>query len=160
MEGIIPVEGIIPDLRDVLEQTAEEPESPTKFNSLNSMRELFDAVDSNSKNSLNKSWSKLNKTDRLKLINNFIEDENDKKNIDKSILEKLLHTSFKNGLLNKQSVVDYDIKNNIIKNIKILVYDDKTNMYNIKVENILKIQTKPKSKSNIEKLLNKSKKNR
>ena len=63
-------------------------------------------------------------------------------------------------MLNKQSVVDYDIKNNVIKNIKILIYNEDTNTYEIKVENNMKVQAKPKSKSNIEKLLNKSKKNR
>ena len=154
------MEGSIPDLRDVLDPPIEETSSPTKFNSIDSMKDLLDAVDINTNNSLNKSWSKLNKTDKLKLINNFIEVETNEKDVDKSKLEKLLHTSFKNGLLNKQSVVEYDIKNNIIKNIKILKYDDETNTYEIKVENNMKVQAKPKSKSNIEKLLNKSKKNR
>ena len=154
------MEGTIPDLRDVLEQPIEETSSPTKFNSLDSMRDLLDVVDTNTNNSLNKSWSKLNKTDKLKLINNFIEVEINEKDVDKLKLEKLLHTSFKNGLLNKQSVVEYDIKNNVIKNIKILKYDDETNRYEIKVENNMKVQSKPKSKSNIDKLLNKSKKNR
>ena len=154
------MEGTIPDLRDVLEQPIEETSSPTKFNSLDSMRDLLDVVDTNTNNSLNKSWSKLNKTDKLKLINNFIEVEINEKDVDKSKLEKLLHTSFKNNLLNKQSIVEYDIKNNVIKNIKILKYDDETNTYEIKVENNMKVQSKPKSKSNIDKLLNKSKKNR
>ena len=152
------MEGTIPDLRDVLDPPIEETSSPTKFNSLDSMKDLLDVVDTNTNNSLNKSWSKLNKTDKLKLINNFI--ETNEKDVDKSKLEKLLHTSFKNGLLNKQSVVDYDIKNNVIKNIKILIYDEDTNTYKIKIENNMKVQSKPKSKSNIEKLLNKSKKNR
>ena len=154
------MEGIIPDLRDVLETSIEETSSPTKFNSLDSMKDLLAVVDTNTNNSLNKSWSKLNKTDKLKLINNFIEIEANKKDIDKSKLEKLLHTSFKNGLLNKQSIVDYDIKNNVIKNIKILLYDEDTNTYKIKIDNNMKVQSKPKSKSNIDKLLNKSKKNR
>ena len=154
------MEGTIPDLRDVLEKPIEETSSPTKFNSLDSMRDLLDAVDTNTNNSLNKSWSKLNKTDKLKLINNYIEIESNEKDIDKSKLEKLLHASFKNGLLNKQSVVDYDIKNNIIKTIKILLYDEETNTYKIKIDNNMKVQSKPKSKSNIDKLLNKSKKNR
>tara|TARA_B100001123_G_scaffold370833_1_gene433541 strand:+ start:41 stop:505 length:465 start_codon:yes stop_codon:yes gene_type:complete len=154
------MEGAIPDLKDILEQNNSEEESITKFNSLDSMKELLEAVDTNTNNSLNKSWSKLNKTNKLKLINNFIEIESKEKNIDKSKLEKLLHTSFKNGLLNKQSIVDYDIINNVIKNIKILKYDKKTNIYEIKVENNMKVQSKPKSKSNIDKLLNKSKKNR
>ena len=154
------MEGSIPDLRDVLDPPIEETSSPTKFNSIDSMKDLLDAVDINTNNSLNKSWSKLNKTDKLKLINNFIEIESNEKDIDKYILEKLLHTSFKNGLLNKQSIVDYDIKNNIIKTIKILLYDEETNTYKIKVDNNMKVQSKPKSKSNIDKLLNKSKKNR
>ena len=154
------MDGTIPDLRDVLEKPIEETSSPTKFNSLDSMKDLLDVVDTNTNNSLNKSWSKLNKTDKLKLINNFIETEANKKDIDKSKLEKLLRTSFKNSLLNKQSVVEYDIENNVIKNIKILKYDDETNTYEIKVENNMKVQSKPKSKYNIEKLLNKSKKNR
>ena len=154
------MEGTIPDLRDVLEKPIEETSSPTKFNSLDSMKDLLEVVDTNTNNSLNKSWSKLNKTDKLKLINNYIEIETNEKDIDKSKLEKLLHISFKNGLLNKQSIVDYDIKNNVIKNIKILLYDEDTSTYTIKVDNNMKVQTKPKSKSNIEKLLNKSRKNR
>ena len=154
------MEGSIPDLRDVLDPPIEETSSPTKFNSIDSMKDLLDAVDTNTNNSLNKSWSKLNKTDKLKLINNYIEVETNEKDIDKSKLEKILHTSFKNGLLNKQSIVDYDIKNNVIKNIKILIYDEDTNTYKIKIENNMKVQSKPKSKSNIDKLLNKSKKNR
>ena len=154
------MESSIPDLRDILEQPIEEISSPTKFNSLDSMKDLLDVVDTNTNNSLNKSWSKLNKTDKLKLINKYIEVETNEKDIDKSKLEKLLHTSFKNGLLNKQSIVDYDIKNNVINNIKILIYDEDTNTYQIKIENNMKVQSKPKSKSNIDKLLNKSKKNR
>ena len=154
------MEGTIPDLRDVLEKPIEETSSPTKFNSLDSMKDLLEVVDTNTNNSLNKSWSKLNKTDKLKLINKYIEIETNEKDIDKSKLEKLLHISFKNGLLNKQSIVDYDIKNNVIKNIKILLYDEDTSTYTIKVDNNMKVQTKPKSKSNIEKLLNKSRKNR
>ena len=35
------MEGTIPDLRDVLENSAEETSSPTKFNSLNSMKDLL-----------------------------------------------------------------------------------------------------------------------
>ena len=154
------MEGTIPDLRDVLEKPIEGTSSPTKFNSLDSMRDLLDAVDTNTNNSLNKSWSKLNKTDKLKLINNYIEVETSEKNINKSKLEKLLHTSFKNGLLNKQSVVEYDVNKNVINNIKILSYDEDTNTYKIKIDNNMKVQSKPKSKSNIDKLLNKSKKNR
>jgi hypothetical protein len=154
------MDGTIPDLRDVLETSTEEQSNPKRFDSLDSMKDLLDAVDTNTNNSLNKSWSKLNKTDKLKLINNYILTETNNKCIDKSNLEKLLHSSFKNGLLNKQSIVDYDIKNNIIKNIKILEYDEKTNTYEIKIESNMKVQSKPKSKSNIEKLLNRSKKNR
>ena len=66
----------IPDLRDVLDTSTEETEpSIKKFDSLNSMRDLFEAVDSNCHNSQNKSWTKLNKTDRLLLLNKFIEKE-------------------------------------------------------------------------------------
>tara|TARA_B100001094_G_C17943211_1_gene676671 strand:+ start:87 stop:551 length:465 start_codon:yes stop_codon:yes gene_type:complete len=154
------MEGTIPDLRDVLDPPLEECSTPTKFNSLDSMKDLLEAVDTNTNNSQNKTWSKLNKTDKLKLLNNFIELEANDKNMDKSKLEKLIHTSFKNGLLNKQSVVDYNINENIINNIKILKYNENTNTYEIKADHTMKVQSKPKSKSNIEKLLNKSKKNR
>lgn len=157
------MEGTVPDLKDVLDQPSDvidKSDESNKFNSLDSMKDLLETIDTNSNNSLNKTWSKLNKTDKLKLINNFIESEYIEKNIDKSKLEKILHSSFKNNLLNKQSVVDYDMKNNIIKNIKILHYNTELNAYHIKIDSNIKVQTKPKSKSNIDKLLNKSKKNR
>ena len=113
------MDGTIPDLKGILEKESVNDLNTTKFNSLDSMRELLEAVDTNTNNSLNKSWSKLNKTDKLKLINNYIEVETSEKNINKSKLEKLLHTSFKNGLLNKQSVVEYDVNKNVINDIKI-----------------------------------------
>lgn len=151
----------IPDLRDVLDTSTEETEpSIKKFDSLNSMRDLFEAVDSNCHNSQNKSWTKLNKTDRLLLLNKFIEKESKEKQSNKTQLEKVIHSAFNRGMLNKQSVIEYDIVNNSIISIKCLQYDESKNNYEIKKNNNIKVQSKPKSKSNIDKILNKSKKNR
>ena len=104
------MEGTVPDLKDVLDQPSDvidKSDESNKFNSLDSMKDLLETIDTNSNNSLNKTWSKLNKTDKLKLINNFIESEYIEKNIDKSKLEKILHSSFKNNLLrqNKKTFV-------------------------------------------------------
>ena len=140
----------IPDLRDVLDTSTEETElSIKKFNSLDSMRDLFETVDSNINNSQNKSWTKLNKTDRLLLLNKFIEKESTDRKTNKTQLEKVIHSAFNCGILNKQSVIEYDIENNNILSIKCLQYDESNNIYEINKNSNIKIQSKPKSKSNI-----------
>jgi len=149
------------DLKDVLAVDKDEKEEVPKYNSMNSMKDILKKVDSQIDNSYNKPWSKLNKSNKLVLLNKYIEkiciDNNIKNN---KQLKMLLHNSLTMGLLNKQSAVDYNIEDNIIDNISIIEYDESTKVFSLK-NNEVKVKTnKSKSKSNIDKILNRSKSNR
>jgi len=149
------------DLKDVLAVDKDEKKPSPKYNSMNSMKDILEKVDSQIDNSYNKPWSKLNKSNKLVLLNKYIDstciDNNIKNN---KQLKMLVHNSLTMGLLNKQSAVDYNIKDNIIDNISIIEYDESTKEFSLK-NNTVKIKTnKSKSKSNIDKILNRSKSNR
>jgi len=150
------------DLKDVLATNDDEEEvSVPKYNSMNSMKDILEKVDSQIDNSYNKPWSKLNKSNKLVLLDKYIETINLKNNIkNNKQLKTLLHRSLNMGLLNKQSDVGYNMETNLIENITILEYDESTKQYSLK-NNEVKVKTnKSKSKSNIDKILNRSKSNR
>ena len=65
------------------------------------------------------------------------------------------------ALLNKQSDIKYDTETNKIIDITILKYNKEKNLFELKTrDNKVKITPKTKSKTNIDKLLNNSKKRR
>ena len=156
------------DLKNVLSKSDDkvsnsEPQKKEYVPSSN-MSDILNMMDTESKNIVNKSWSKINRSNKITLLENFIESEIETKNLDEKTgnnLKKLLIQSFNSNLLNKQSDVVYDSLQNTIIEIKSLKYDSDTNTYSlISEKKDVKVNTKTRSKTNIDKLLNNSKKRR
>ena len=156
------------DLKNVLSKSNNtvsnsEPQKKEYVPSSN-MSDILNMMDTESKNIVNKSWSKINRSNKITLLENFIENEIETKSLDEKTgnnLKKLLIQSFNSNLLNKQSDVIYDSLQNTIIEIKSLKYDSDTNTYSLVSEKKdIKVNTKTRSKTNIDKLLNNSKKRR
>lgn len=157
------------DLKNVLSksddttETNSEPQKKEYVPSSN-MSDILNMMDMESKSIVNKSWSKINRSNKITLLENFVESEIEDKNLDEKTgnnLKKLLMQSFNSNLLNKQSDVVYDSLQNTIIEIKSLKYDSDTNSYSLVSEKKdVKVNTKTRSKTNIDKLLNNSKKRR
>lgn len=156
------------DLKNVLSKSDDtssnsEPQK-TEYIPSNDMSDILNMMDMESKNIINKSWSKINRSNKITLLENFVESEIEDKSLDEKTgnnLKKLLIQSFNSNLLNKQSDVVYDSLQNSIIEIKSLKYDSDTNTYSLVSEKKdVKVNTKTRSKTNIDKLLNNSKKRR
>ena len=156
------------DLKNVLSKKDDDisntESQKTEYIPSNDMSDILNMMDMESKNIINKSWSKINRSNKITLLENFIENEIETKSLDEKTgnnLKKLLIQSFNSNLLNKQSDVVYDSLQNSIIEIKSLKYDSDTNTYSLVSEKKdVKINTKTRSKTNIDKLLNNSKKRR
>jgi len=156
------------DLKNVLSKSdstsSNSEQKKTEYVPSNNMSDILNMMDTESKNIVNKSWSKINRSNKITLLENFIENEIETKNLDEKTgnnLKKLLMQSFNSNLLNKQSDVIYDSLQNTIIEIKSLKYDSDTNTYSLVSEKKdVKVNTKTRSKTNIDKLLNNSKKRR
>ena len=156
------------DLKNVLsksDDTSSNSESQKKeYVPTDNMSDILNMMDTESKNIVNKSWSKINRSNKITLLENFLENKIENKNLDEKTgnnLKKLLIQSFNSNLLNKQSDVVYDSLQNTIIEIKSLKYDSDTNTYSlISEKKDVKVNTKTRSKTNIDKLLNNSKKRR
>ena len=128
------------------------------------MKNLMQLMDDESKDIVNKSWSKINRSNKLTLLEEFIEREIIDKELDETQgknLRILLTKTLNSNLLNKQSDIKYDSVQNTILEITILKYDIENKTYEIVTKNNnVKVNTKTRSKTNIDKLLNNSKKKR
>ena len=156
------------DLKNVLSKNDDtssnsEPQK-MEYVPTDNMSDILNMMDTESKSIVNKSWSKINRSNKITLLENFVEGEIEDKSLDEKSsnnLKKLLIQSFNSNLLNKQSDVVYDSLQNSIIEIKSLKYDTKTKTYSlVSDKNNVKMNTKPRSKTNIDKLLNNSKKKR
>lgn len=155
------------DLKNVLSKKdgpSSNSKQKTEYVPTDNMSDILNMMDMESKNIVNKSWSKINRSNKITLLENFIENEIETKSLDEKTgnnLKKLLIQSLNSNLLNKQSDVVYDSLQNTIIEIKSLKYDSGTNTYSIVNEKKdVKVNTKTRSKTNIDKLLNNSKKRR
>lgn len=156
------------DLKNVLSKSdstsSNSEQQKTEYVPSSNMSDILNMMDTESKNIVNKSWSKINRSNKITLLENFVESEIEDKNLDEKTgnnLKKLLIQSFNSNLLNKQSDVVYDSLQNTIIEIKSLKYDSDTNTYSLVSEKKdVKVNTKTRSKTNIDKLLNNSKKRR
>ena len=144
----------------VIDTTVEKEEYVPSEN----MKHLMQMMDDESKDIVNKSWSKINRSNKLTLLEKFIEREIIDKELDETQgknLKILLTKTLNSNLLNKQSDIKYDCVENTILEITILKYDVETETYEIVTKNNnVKVNTKTRSKTNIDKLLNNSKKRR
>ena len=155
------------DLKNILtknDTSSNNKLQKTEYVPSSNMSDILNMMDTESKNIVNKSWSKINRSNKITLLENFVESEIEDKNLDEKTgnnLKKLLIQSFNSNLLNKQSDVVYDSLQNSIIEIKSLKYDSDTNTYSLVSEKKdVKVNTKTRSKTNIDKLLNNSKKRR
>lgn len=156
------------DLKNVLSKSdstsSNSEQQKTEYVPSSNMSDILNMMDMESKSIVNKSWSKINRSNKITLLENFVENEIETKNLDEKTgnnLKKLLIQSFNSNLLNKQSDVVYDSLQNSIIEIKSLKYDSDTNNYSLVSEKKdVKVNTKTRSKTNIDKLLNNSKKRR
>ena len=156
------------DLKNVLSKSddtsSNNEQQKTAYVPSSNMSDILNMMDIESKNIVNKSWSKINRSNKITLLENFVESEIEDKSLDEKTgnnLKKLLIQSFNSNLLNKQSDVVYDSLQNTIIEIKSLKYDSDTNSYSLVSEKKdVKVNTKTRSKTNIDKLLNNSKKRR
>ena len=144
----------------VIDTTVEKEEYVPSEN----MKHLMQMMDDESKDIVNKSWSKINRSNKLTLLEKFIEREIIDKELDETQgknLKILLTKTLNSNMLNKQSDIKYDCAENTILEITILKYDVETETYEIITKNNnVKVNTKTRSKTNIDKLLNNSKKRR
>ena len=94
------------DLKNVLTKSDDtssnsEPQKMEYVPSSN-MSDILNMMDMESKNIVNKSWSKINRSNKITLLENFVEGEIETKSLDEKTgnnLKKLLIQSFNSNLL-------------------------------------------------------------
>lgn len=137
------------DLKNIL-STQKVKTKPRKYELSVNMRDILNIIETEMTDTKNKSWSKLNKSQKRDKINNFVDSyELEGESIDerRNELRDLLTTGLKYNRLNKQSEVKYNIKTGKIESINILEINN--NQFELKKQ-------KPKTKSNINKTTPKS----
>src|SRR6056300_545369 len=126
------------------------------------MDDLLKKLEAEKELRFKKPWAKLEKGNKLKRLNLYIEQETKEKELSEDTskkLKKLLHTIFEKGILSKSSEIEYCNETCKIISIKNLVYDKDKNEYNF---NLPKKTLKPttKSKSKIDRHFSRSKENK
>ena len=148
----------------IIDKGKEEEKVEQKYDPSQDMKDLMEMVDSERVNITNKTWSRIEKSSRLQLLNEYIQNyilENSLESESAKQFEAIVIKAFQSNLLNKQSDIKYDTKTNKIIDITILKYNKEKNLFELKTrDNKVKITPKTKSKTNIDKLLNNSKKRR
>ena len=126
------------------------------------MDDIFQEIEKEKEDRFKKSWSKLDKGSKLNRISLFIKIQKAELELD-DLLEKqlkvLLHNLCVSGALNKISEIDYCDETFQILKIKNLEFDESTQKFRFKKIEKKKINVS-KSKTNIEKHLNRSKTNK
>ena len=150
--------------KEVIVEQKQEQKVDKKYDPSQDMKDLMEMVDSERVNITNKSWSRIEKSSRLQLLNEYIENyilENSLESESAKQFEAIVIKAFQSNLLNKQSDIKYDTETNKIIDITILKYNKEKKLFELKTrDNKVKITPKTKSKTNIDKLLNNSKKRR
>ena len=115
-------------------------------------------IDKDLDNIYKTSWNKLEKGQRLNRITLYLKQIIKENNLEEDKLKRLknnIHNHIVNGKINKNTDVDYDSENCIIKSIKGLTIDVENNIYRISIEKSKKTKSSNKSKSNIDRLIKK-----
>ena len=150
--------------KEVIVEQKQEQKVDKKYDPSQDMKDLMEMVDSERVNITNKSWSRIEKSSRLQLLNEYIQNyilENSLESESAKQFEAIVIKAFQSNLLNKQSDIKYDIENSNIIDITIIKFNKEKNLFELKTrDNKVKITPKTKSKTNIDKLLNNSKKRR
>ena len=147
----------------IIDKGKEEEKVEQKYDPSQDMKDLMELVDSERINITNKTWSRIEKSTRLRLLNEYIENYVLENSLEDEITKQfktIVIKAFQSNLLNKQSDIKYDTENNKIIDITIIKYNKEKKLFELKTrDNKVKITPKTKSKTNIDKLLNNSKKN-
>jgi len=123
------------------------------------MEDLLKAVESEKNTRFTKSWSKLERGNKLNRINEFIESEKNKNELNDEEylkLQELVTGLFDKSVFSKSSDVEYSEQEAKIISITNLIYDEETKTYSF---NLPKKLVKPtqKSKSKIDRHFSRSK---
>jgi hypothetical protein len=126
------------------------------------MEDLLKAIDAEKQCRFTKSWSKLERGTKLNRLNDFIESEKVKNELnddEHGNLQDLLTDLFEKSVFSKSKEIEYCEKETKIISITNLIYDDNTKMYSF---NLPKKLVKPasKSKSKIDRHFTRSKENK
>ena len=127
----------------------ESRSSPNNSHQLNTSEDIGKLLEKEKKNVYKKKWNKLDLGMKLNLLNKYA-DKIEKTPEKNKQLKNLLITNCKNGKLNKNSDIIYNIDEGEIESIKILLIEER---YKLKITEIKKKQNSGRSKSNIERLL-------
>ena len=150
--------------KEVIVDGKEKEKVVKKYNPSQDMKDLMEMVDSERVNITNKTWSRIEKSTRLQLLNEYIDNYILEKSLEYESAKQfktIIIKAFQSNLLNKQSDIKYDTETNKILDITILKFNKGKNLFELKTrDNKVKITPKTKSKTNIDKLLNNSKKRR
>ena len=150
--------------KEVIVEEKQEQKVEQKYDPSQDMKDLMEMVDSERVNITNKTWSRIEKSTRLQLLNEYIDNYILEKSLEYESAKQfktIIIKAFQSNLLNKQSDIKYDIENSNIIDITIIKFNKEKNLFELKTrDNKVKITPKTKSKTNIDKLLNNSKKRR
>ena len=148
------------DLKNILSKEVivvgkekQERKVEQKYDPSQDMKDLMEMVDSERVNITNKTWSRIEKSTRLRLLNEYIENYVLENSLEDEITKQfktIVIKAFQSNLLNKQSDIKYDTENNKIIDITIIKFNKEKNLFELKTrDNKVKITPKTKSKTNI-----------
>ena len=126
------------------------------------MEDLLKAIDTEKTARFSKSWSKLERGNKLNRLNEFIEKEKETNELDEEEylqLYKLLTSLFDKSVFSKSSEIEYCEKETKITSIVNLRYDMETKKYSFKQPKKL-VKPTGKSKTNIDRHFSRSKENK
>ena len=126
------------------------------------MEDLLKAIDVEKQNRFTKSWSKLERGTKLNRLNDFIESEKEKKELndkEHQDLQTLLTDLFEKSVFSKSKEIDYCEKETKIIAINNLIYDEETKTYSFNLPKKL-VKPSTKSKSKIDRHFSRSKENK
>ena len=154
---IVNDKNITNDTPENININSEKTSSNTFTYMPNTLGNIYELLDNhNNNNVIKKPWSKLDKSNKIKILNNFIDIEKKEKNLCQEKVKQLktiLYKALYNNLLNKQQDIIYDSENKIIIKINSLQYNSDTNTYEIKIKEKGCSRVKSKSKTNVDRLI-------
>jgi len=126
------------------------------------MEDLLSAIETEKEARFTKSWSKLERGNKLNRLNGFIEAEkeiNELNDEEYQKLRQLLNGLFMKSVFSKSSEVEYCEEEKKIISITNLIYDDNTKTYSFNLPKKL-VKPSAKSKSKIDRHFSRSKENK
>ena len=116
----------------IIDKGKEEEKVEQKYDPSQDMKDLMEMVDSERVNITNKTWSRIEKSTRLRLLNEYIENYVLENSLEDEITKQfktIVIKAFQSNLLNKQSDIKYDIENSKIIDITIIKFNKEKNLF-------------------------------